>query len=142
MNDSTIDPQGLRRRTWLLGVANTSIGLQGIAMYLLSTEWFFLALGILFLLLIPVAVIDRPENRSAFSVITDWLIALSGSLCFLKISIAGFIIVLSCNLVLLAVCIAILYKPWLWWKQRQKQRKRELRREQRMEKYKRNRLVK
>ncbi len=132
MNDSTIDPQGLRRRTWLLGVANTSIGLQGIAMYLLSTEWFFLALGILFLLLIPVAVIDRPENRSAFSVIANWLIAFGGSVCFLKVNPIWFIIVLFCNLSLFASCIAILYKPWISWKQRQKQRKRELRRAQRM----------
>ena len=132
MGNFTIDPQGLRRRTWLLGAAIASIGLQGIAMYLLSTQWLFLSLGILFLLLLPIEVIDRVENRTTFSVIANWLIAFGGSLCFLKVSTACFMIVLSCNLLLLASCIAILYNPWVSWKQRQKQRKRELRRAQRI----------
>ena len=109
MGNFTIDPQGLRRRTWLLGAAIASIGLQGIAMYLLSTQWLFLSLGILFLLLLPIEVIDRVENRTTFSVIANWLIAFGGSLCFLKVSTACFMIVLSCNLLLLASCIAILY---------------------------------
>ena len=132
MGNFTIDPQGLRRRTWLLGAAIASIGLQGIAMYLLSTQWIFLSLGILFLLLLPIAVIDRVENRTTFSVIANWLIAFGGSVCFLKVNTIWFMIVLFCNLLLLASCIAILYKPWVSWKQRQKQRKRELRRTQRM----------
>lgn len=130
MGNYTIDPQGLRRRTWLLGAAIASIGL--LAMYLLSTQWIFLSLGILFLLLLPIEVIDRVENRTTFSVIANWLIAFGGSLCFLKVSTACFMIALFCNLLLLAPCIAILYKPWISWKQRQKQRKRELRRAQRM----------
>ena len=132
MGNFTIDPQGLRRRTWLLGAAIASIGLQGIAMYLLSTQWIFLSLGILFLLLLPIEVIDRVENRTTFSVIANWLIAFGGSVCFLKVNTIWFMIVLFCNLLLLASCIAILYKPWVSWKQRQKQRKRELRRTQRM----------
>lgn len=132
MGNYTIDPQGLRRRTWLLGAAIASIGLQGIAMYLLSTQWLFLSLGILFLLLLPIEVIDRVENRTTFSVIANWLIAFGGSVCFLKVNTIWFMIVLFCNLLLLASCIAILYKPWVSWKQRQKQRKRELRRTQRM----------
>jgi len=132
MNNHTVEPQGLRRRTWLLGVAGASIGLQGVVLYLLIAEWVILALGILFLLLIPVEVTDRVENRGAFAVIANWLIAFGGSICFLKVSTTWFMIVLSCNLLVLLACIAILYKPWISLRQWQKQRERERRRAQRM----------
>jgi hypothetical protein len=132
MDRGAIDPQGLKRRTWLLGAAIVSIGLQGIAMYFLSADPLFLLLGLLFVMDLPLTVIGRAEKRNTFSVVANWLIAFGGSVCFLTVRTIWFVVALLCNLVLLAVCIVILYKPWISWKQRQKQRKRELRIARRM----------
>ena len=132
MKDQTVEPQGLRRRNWLLGVANASIGLQGIVLYLLGAGWEILVVGLIFLLLIPVEVTDRVENRGVSAVVAGWLIAFGGSGCFLKVSTTCFVIVLCSNLLVLAACIAILYKPWISLRQWKKQRNRERRRAQRM----------
>ena len=103
-----VNPQELKKRTWMLGIAVAITAVHFTVQYAITKEWLLLALGIIFIVLLPIMVFGRVENRSRSATISMWVMAFLVSAFYFWIgSWVGAIATLITIIALLISCIFI-----------------------------------
>lgn len=128
------DPQKLKKRTWLIGIAYLTSSFTFLCGYFLLDEWHYLLLAGLFLCLVPAVVLDTPIKRNTSSaVVSSWFVTLASASPLLSLNVAYFIIAILAQMFVLFVCVCVLYRPWSLIAQWRRQKKREKKRKIRMQ---------
>ena len=105
-----VNPTGLRKRTWMIGIAVAITAAHTIIQYVITGEFVLLELGIIFLALLPIMIFDRVENRSIFATISSWIIAFLIATFYFWMEIIIGVIAILVNIVVLLISCIFIYK--------------------------------
>jgi protein-S-isoprenylcysteine O-methyltransferase Ste14 len=129
-----INPQALRRRTWLIGISWFLLSIKAFVLYLLYRHPFLLVVVVLMLATGWLRVFEPPERRTAGDMIGSVIVSVLASIGFLYISPVVAAFALAADFLVFLLAVAILYRPWHDLKRMIKLRKRERRRDARLRK--------
>lgn len=105
------DPQKLRKNTWMIIAAGGAAALNYLAAFLVQRLTVCLLMFLLSCGLIPAMAADRPEKRNMPAVVGAWILAHVSTIAFVPISWQSFVISTATTSAVLAICIAIIYRP-------------------------------
>ena len=115
-----VDPQKLRKNTRMIMAAGGTAALNYLAAFLVQR---FTPCLLMFLLsggLIPIMIAERPEKRNMPAVVGAWILAYVSTIAFVPISWQSLVISTAATSAVLAICIAIIYRPKFTRKPRHK----------------------
>ena len=95
----------------MIMIAGGAAALNYLVAFLVQRHPTYLLMFLLSSGLIPVMIADRPEKRNMPAVVGAWILAYVSTIAFVPISWQSFVISTATTSAVLAICIAIIYRP-------------------------------